>query len=116
MAARNIDLGWTIPAYAADCVLTQGEAITLTFTRDAATTISGWTIVAYLKRYHDDEEVTLTISGSITSAANGIFTVSLTSAQTTAFEYQTYVLQVWRTDSGSETVMSNVLVEILEGQ
>ena len=115
MAARNIGLGWEVPAYGTDCDFFQGEAITLTFTRAAATTISTWTIVGYLRKFHGDADPVLTISGTITSASDGVFTLALTSAQTEDLVNQSYLMQVWRTDALSETLMSIVTVTVQEG-
>lgn len=116
MSARNIALTWETPAYATDCEFTQGEAILLTYTRDSTTTILAWTITCYIKKYHDDATPVLTLTGAITVAASGIFTLSLTAAQTLALEEQSYVAQAWRTDSGSETILSNLSLNVLEGQ
>jgi hypothetical protein len=115
MAARTISLGWEIPAYFTDCELWQSEDITLEFTRSAATTISGWSISAYLRKFTADADPVLTLSGTITSASSGIFTLPLTSAQTEALVNQGYQLEVWRTDSGSLTLMAVVTISVLKG-
>ena len=115
MAARSIALTWEVPTFTVGCEVWQGEDITLTFTRAAATTISGWTIVGYLRKYHDDSDPTLTISASIVSNTSGIFTLALTAAQTAALALQGYTMEIWRTDSGSVTLMSTLLLSMLEG-
>ena len=114
MSARIISLGWSLPAYTTDADLTQGESVTLAFTAATTTDVTTWTIVGYLKQYHDSATVTLTLTASgLTSA--GAFNLALTGAQSQALVVQSWQLQVWRTDSGSETVLSNVIVNVLEG-
>ena len=115
MSARSIALTWEVPSFPCSCEVYQGEDITLTFTRAAATTISGWTITGYLRKNHDDADPTLTLSGTITSNTSGIFTLALTAAQTAALALQGYTMEVWRTDSGSVTLMSTLLLSMLEG-
>lgn len=116
MAGRTIDLGFTIPAYGTDCEITQGEDIVLQFTRAGGTTIATYTITGYLRKFHDDADPTLTITGAlVSSGSTGIFTLTLTAAQTAALVNQTYYLNVWRTDSGSVTLLSVVLLTVLEG-
>jgi hypothetical protein len=115
MAARNISLGWEIPAYGVDCDITQGEAATLTFTKATTTDVTTWTITGYLKQFHDSATVALALTaGSLTSA--GVFVLTLTGAQTQSLVNQSYQLQVWRTTAGSETLLSVVTVNVLEGQ
>ena len=117
MASRQINLTWEVPAYATECEFTQGEALLLQFTRDSGVTIATWTIACYIKKYHDDATVTLTLAGTLVSrGTTGIFTLPLTAAQTLAFEEQTYVAQVWRIDAASETLMSSLALNVLEGQ
>lgn len=117
MAARTIDLGFTIPAYATDCEITRGEAVTLQFTRAGGTAITSFTISGYLRTWQGAETITLTLTGTlVSSGSTGVFTMALTAAQTAALLNQSYQLQVWRTDSGSETLLSNVTITMLEGQ
>lgn len=116
MAARSIALGWEIPAYGIQADIYQGEAITLTLTRAGGTTIAAWTITAYIKKFHDDATNTLTITGSlVSSGTSGIFTLALTAAQTLALANQGYWCEIWRTDSSSETLMSLLTLNVLEG-
>ena len=115
MSARSIALTWEVPSFPASCEVWTGEDILLTFTRAAATTISGWTITGYLRKNHDDSDPTLTISGTITSNTSGIFTLALTAAQTAALANQSYTMEIWRVDSGSNTLMSSVYLTMLEG-
>lgn len=116
MAARNISLGWEIPAYAVQADLYQGEAITLTYTRASGTTIATWTITAYIKQFHGDATNTLTLTGTLSGGGTaGVFTLALTAAQTLALANQSYWAEVWRTDSGSETLMSLLTLNVLEG-
>lgn len=114
MAARSIALTWESPAFPVRVDIFRGEDITLTFTRAAATTISAWTISCAIKKFHGDSSATLTIAGSITSAASGVFTVALTAAQTAALDLQSYVFSITRTDSGSNTQMAVGYLNMLE--
>src|ERR1051326_3551034 len=103
MSARSIALGWEIPAYTVDCAFAQGEAVTLAFTKATTTDVSTWTIVGYLKKYNDTATVVPLRASGLTSA--GAFSLALTAAQTLALALQTYYLEVWRTDTGSETLL-----------
>lgn len=84
----------------------RGEAVTLQFTLVPTTDITGWTMTFTLKRDAQDPSALLSVSGVITSAAGGIFTVSLTGTQLT-LDAGIYVYDVWRTNSGYETVLSD---------
>lgn len=105
---------WESPSYPVRADIFRGEDITLTFTRAAVTTISGWTISCRIKKNHGDASAALTIAGSITDAANGVFTVGLTSAQTQALALQSYVFDVIRSDSGSQTQMAVGMLNVLD--
>lgn len=116
MAARSIALGWEIPAYGIQADIYQGEAITLTLTRASGTTIAGWTITAYVKQFHGDATYELELTGTLSGGGTaGVFTLALTAAQTLALDNQGYWCEIWRTDSGSETLMSLLTLNVLEG-
>lgn len=116
MSARNIALNWSIPAFATSCAIGQGESVTLTFTAVTTTAITGWTLTFTCKRFHTDTAALFTLTPTITDGVNGVFTVSLTPAQTTTLMtyLQSYCCDVWRTDSGSETLLSQVQVVLGE--
>lgn len=87
-----------------DMTISRYEAVTITVTMDPATNITGWTFAlnirsagSLLTGYPKTDIFT------ITNAANGIFTASLTSAQTDDFAVGAiYEYDIWRTNSGSE--------------
>lgn len=116
MAARSIALTWQIPAFGVQFDIYDGEAATLTFTRASAAAITSWNIAFNVKQFHGDSTALLTLAGSITDATNGVFTVSLTATHTgtTLSALQSYVFDVWRTDSGSETMMAFGTLTLLE--
>lgn len=95
MAAHN-DFAWN-----------RGEDVLITFTMTPVTDITGWNLSARIKTALTNPSTLLTIAGSVTSAAAGIFTVAVTAAQnTTTLSVGTYVYSVVRTDSGSVAVVS----------
>lgn len=83
----------------------------MTITMDPVVNISGWTLVFSLRVI--GAAVLLQVSGAVTDAAGGVFTVSLTKAQTAALSRGTYDFDIWRTDSGSESrlVYGKAIVE-----
>ncbi len=91
------------------------EAVTFTVTMDPATNITGWTFSLNVRSA--GQLLTgypVTVGFAITDAANGIFTVSLTSTQTAAFAPgAVYDYDVWRTNAGSEKQLAfgNLQVE-----
>ena len=116
MAARAVALTWTAPPYAVQFELFKGEAALLTFTRAAVGALTSWTLAFNLKRYHGDGSALLTITPTITDATNGVFTVALTATHTgtTLATFQSYPWDVWRTDTGSEQLVSYGLLTLLE--
>jgi hypothetical protein len=89
-----------------------GEAVVLTVTMDTppAGGISGWALAFYLKKAYTDAVALVTkTSGSgitVTDAVNGVFTVTLATADTDQTPGN-YVYDVWRTDSGQETALAH---------
>lgn len=83
-----------------------GEAIALTFTIKPLTDITGWTIKLTIKNNATDVGQLLQVAAVLTTPASGIFTCSLTHAQTLTLGVGTYAYDVQRTDSGSEAVLS----------
>ncbi len=117
MSARNIALNWDTPAFTCGPVYVgQGEACTLTFTAVTPTSISGWTTLFSCKRFHTDASPLFTVVPSLTNTATGILTVALVPAQTlTLMQYlQSYPFDVWRVDSGSETLLANGVIDLGE--
>ena len=50
---------------------------------------------------------------TVTDALNGLYTVTITSAQNLALGAGTYVFDVWRTDPGSESELAVGKIQIL---
>ena len=96
----------------------KGEAIALVFTMTPLTDITGWTIEMNVKYDATDTAVLLTIAATITTAAAGIFTVNLTSAQTktlyTSAGGRPLAYDVQRTDAAAEAVLSIGSLSILQ--
>lgn len=84
----------------------RGEDVAIVFTMTPLTDISGWTIVFTLKAQPATPTSLLSISASLTTAGSGIFTVAISSTQTTSLSAGTYAYDVWRTDSGSAAELS----------
>lgn len=91
----------------------KGEAFTPTFTMSPVEDITGWTVVGTVKRHSSDAVALLTISGSITDASGGVFIVSFTAANTTTLGPGTFAYDVWRTNAGSEAVLSIGILEVM---
>lgn len=89
-------------------VATRGEARTFSGTHyttaaaTAAANISGWTIVFTTRDLLG--RVLFSAAGTVISGIGGTYSFSLTAAQTT-LDPASYVCDLWRTDSGSETIM-----------
>jgi hypothetical protein len=89
-----------------------GEAVVLTVTMDTppAGGISGWALAFYLKQKYPDLAALVTKTGgsgiTVTDAVNGVFTVTLATADTDQTPGN-YVYDVWRTDSGQETALAH---------
>lgn len=88
-----------------DISVYKGEAVLLTFTMTPATDISGWSISFTLKTNQTDSTALISQAAVLTTPASGVFTVTLTHAQTNRTA-ATYYYDVQRTDSGSEAVLS----------
>lgn len=95
--------------------VTRGEAKTFTGTHQtsatntAAINITGWTIV-FTARLNDGR-VLFSKACSIVVAGSGTYSFSLTGSDTTITPGN-YNADVWRTDSGSETIMAQGILTI----
>lgn len=92
-------------AQANDFTTYRGEDVVLTFTMTPTTNISGWTIDFNARRSLTDPTIFLTVAGVVTNAAAGIFTVTLSAANTLTVS-GSVPYDVVRTDSGSVAVLS----------
>lgn len=93
--------------------LARYEAKTLRVTMSPATDVTGWTFQLTIRSAGTAVLTVTNASFTITDAANGIFTVPLTSTQTgTLAAGAVYDFDIWRTNSGSEAqlVYGNVQV------
>jgi len=93
----------------------QGEdrslVYTITDSAGAAQNVTGWT-VQWKCRHESSSSVALTKSASLTTPASGIVTVSLSASDTTALSLGRYLIQLWRTDSGYATQLSEGVMEV----
>lgn len=84
----------------------KGEDVTLNFTMSPVVDISGWTLSFTIRDERLTGSALVTAAGSVTSGVDGTFSVALTAAQTTTLDPDEYAWDVWRTDSGSATVLA----------
>jgi hypothetical protein len=84
----------------------QGEDILLTLTMTPPTDITGWTLLSTVKdELGGTTQFNPTVSA--TDYGRGVFTVSLSRAQTSALTPGDYVWDVRRTDSGKNAVLAH---------
>lgn len=83
----------------------------LVITCDVDADITGWTLEATF-RSRETDEIALTVAGVITSAATGVFTVTLTDTQTGALPTGLYSWSAWRTNDGSENPLTTGVVTV----
>ena len=92
--------------------LFRGEDLTLTFTMDPAQAITGWALAFYVRarpEYGAAPLVTRTTAAggvTITDGPGGVFSVTVPAATTLALPISRYRFDVWRVDSGYETVLA----------
>ncbi|OAI46891.1 hypothetical protein AYO44_10570 [Planctomycetaceae bacterium SCGC AG-212-F19] len=88
----------------------KGEDVVLTITMAPATAITGWSLQFTLRKQFGDATplVTKTTGAgiTITDAANGVFKVTLASADTANLDLRAYVYDIQRTDTGNRTVLT----------
>lgn len=85
----------------------RGEDITLNFTMDPVVDISGWTLAYTIRDKHLTGSALASSVGTVTSGASGTFTVPITAAQSAAIDPGNYSWDVWRTDSGSASLLAH---------
>ena len=88
----------------------KGEDVTLTVTMAPAANITGWTLQFTMRKQFGDSSALITkTNGSgitITDAANGVFKVTLASADTATLDLRAYVFDIQRIDAGNRTVLT----------
>ncbi len=88
----------------------KGEDVVLTVSMTPTTAISGWTLQFTMRTQYGDPTALVTkTNGSgiaITDSVNGVFTVSLASADTAGLDLRAYVYDIQRIDSGARTVLT----------
>jgi hypothetical protein len=89
----------------------RGEAFYPSFTLLTPEDITGWTLVMSIKEFLTDSVALVTATGAPTDAANGVFAVLLTAAQTLLAPGD-YHYDIWRTNAGSECVLSIGVLKI----
>jgi hypothetical protein len=98
-----------------DFVGFRGESLSLNFSPATPTSITGWAIGFYVSRVGAAAGLgvpllSLATGGSgvaITNGAAGLFTATITSAQSLTLGAGRYWYDVWRTDAGSEMVIAS---------
>jgi hypothetical protein len=83
----------------------EGEAFSPQFTLSPVEDISGWTIAIYVKKSPSDAGYAITKAGTLVTPAGGVFKIAM-SASDTMIAPGNYVYDIWRTDVGSECVLS----------
>jgi hypothetical protein len=91
--------------------LFRGEDVVLNF--DIDEDISGWSMSLYISDSTGDSSPTLTVTGSIDTAATGLCHASLTAAQTAALALPVYYWELARTNSGAVAVLSYGTLTVL---
>ena len=90
-------------------VVYRGETAAIPFSPAEDTAITGWSLAFYAGPTGGEPTLTRTTDSGITvnSATLGTFTVTLTRSQTLSLTAGgNYTWAVWRTDSGSESVLA----------
>lgn len=105
--ARAVALTGTVTGKPQDFAHTAGEDVTITVTMNPATSLSGWTLSFTTTEDQGSALITKTTSSGITvtDATNGIFTVTLAAADTSALP-GSYGYRIRRTDSGQNTLLA----------
>lgn len=80
----------------------------------AVVNITGWTIVLTIKRLPTDSPAVLSVNGVVPTGTDGVYTVSLTAAQTAALGVGDYHCDVWRTNSGAKTELAIGFFSVLQ--
>lgn len=113
--------GGTTTAVQANFSVYKGEDVGITDSMSPVTNITGWSLQFTLRRYYGDAAAVLTktigAGITVTDATNGVFKVSIASADTANLTPGVYVYDVERADAGNRTVLTigylNILPEVL---
>jgi hypothetical protein len=88
----------------------KGEDDVLTVSMSPATNITGWTIKFTVRKNYNDPTalITKTVGSGITvtDATNGVFTITIASADTSGLDLRAYAFDVQRTSAGNRTVLT----------
>jgi hypothetical protein len=89
----------------------KGEDVVLTVSMSPTTNISGWTLAFTLKKLYTDNTpvFTKTTGGggiTITDSVNGVFTITIASADTSGLDLRAYAFDIQRTNAGNRTVLT----------
>lgn len=79
------------------------------------TNITGFTIVATIKAYKTDLLPFLTLTGTIVSGPGGQVSFPLSRAQSLLMNVGTWRMDVWRTDSGAQSCLSDGVLIMSQG-
>lgn len=89
----------------------RGEDVTLTFTMSPVVNITGWAITWKMAERPGDT-VLLTKTATLSDPTNGVFTVSLASADTAEMDAGLYWFDARRTDSGSKATLADGTIRL----
>lgn len=85
----------------------RGEAVSLSWTLAPVTDITGWTfLLTVSKQANSSTGKVLQATPTVTTAAAGVFGVSLSSIVTAALAPGQYFWDVWRNDAGQERMLA----------
>lgn len=90
--------------------LYRGEDVTIPW--DVDEDITGWTLALVINDTVQDASPLLTISASITSAADGYCDTALTDTQTETLAVGVYYSELARTNEGAEAVLSTGTITV----
>ena len=104
------------PTSLTGCANVPASSLSGALVTSGGTNINGWTITLTIRSNANDAATVLSVTpATITSAAGGIFALSLTSTQTkTTLGVNTFAYDVQRVDAGFESVLS--IGELFVGQ
>lgn len=93
----------------------QGDDVLMTFTMSPVVNISGW-VILYSQKNRFGGTLESLHAATVTDGPNGIFTVLQPGSDTlNAAAFDGHVAEVRRTDSGAQTVLAGLTINLLAG-
>jgi hypothetical protein len=88
----------------------KGEDVVLTVTMSPATNITGLSLTFTMRKQFNDVSILTKATGgsgiTITDAVNGVFTITIASADTAGLDNRAYAFDIQRTNAGNRTVLT----------